>query len=208
VWSSSSQNSEQNKILAKHETDAVHEFIKSLLFDDISSIHELVFDAISALKLADRRDASSRRWFQSWWKVSELHDIKIKSLAVVWYSTAQKQNVKKWFRDYANILRELSIFHLRRIWNFDEADFRVECTNRQNILMSDDILKFYAISSKNRKSLIVIESVNAIDHKSISSCLIIQNQELMKNWFQSELSARTLIKTSSNDFINDKIIIE
>jgi hypothetical protein len=50
-----------NKLLAKHEADAVHEFIRSLLSVDISSTHELVFDAISALKLADRRDASSRR---------------------------------------------------------------------------------------------------------------------------------------------------
>jgi hypothetical protein len=60
VCSSSSQNDEQNKLLAKHEADAVHEFIRSLLSVDISSTHELVFDAISALKLADRRDASSR----------------------------------------------------------------------------------------------------------------------------------------------------
>jgi hypothetical protein len=116
--------------------------------------------------------------------------------------------VKNWFREYINILSELSIIHSRRIWNFDEADFRVRCMKRQNILMSDDILKFYAISSKNRKSLTIIKAVNAADHKFISSCLIIQSQQLMKNWFQSELSARTLIKTSFNEFINDEIIIE
>ncbi len=80
-------------MLAKHEVDAVNEFIRLLLSVDMSSTHELVFGAISALKLADRRDSPSRRWFQSWWKNSGLRGIKTKSLAIVRYSTAQKQNV-------------------------------------------------------------------------------------------------------------------
>jgi hypothetical protein len=58
---SSSQYDEQNKVLQKHEIDALHEFIKSLLSYDISSTHELVFSAISTLKLIERDDASSRR---------------------------------------------------------------------------------------------------------------------------------------------------
>ncbi len=52
---------------------------------------------------------------------------------------------------------------------------------RQNILMSDDVSKFYAISLKNRKSLTVIEVINTAEHKLISSCFIIRGQELMKN---------------------------
>lgn len=61
---SSSQKGGQNKVLAKHEADAVHEFIRSLLSYGIPPTHELVFAAISALKLAEKRDAPSRRWFQ------------------------------------------------------------------------------------------------------------------------------------------------
>jgi hypothetical protein len=48
-------------MLAKHEIDAIHEFIKSLLSSDISSTHELLFDAISALKLTKIDTSSSRR---------------------------------------------------------------------------------------------------------------------------------------------------
>jgi hypothetical protein len=43
----------------------------------------LILEAISFLKSAQKSDASSRRWFKSWWKKSELHKIKIKSLAVI-----------------------------------------------------------------------------------------------------------------------------
>jgi hypothetical protein len=47
--------------------------------------------------------------------------------------------------------------------------------------MSQDIVDFYSISSKNRKSLIIIEEINVADHKLIFFVLIIQEQRLMQN---------------------------
>jgi hypothetical protein len=47
--------------------------------------------------------------------------------------------------------------------------------------MSKDISDFYSISSENRKSLIIIEEINAAGHKFISLVLIIQGQRLMQN---------------------------
>jgi hypothetical protein len=52
---------------------------------------------------------------------------------------------------------------------------------KENILMSKNISDFYSISSENRKSLIIIEEINAADHKLIFSLLIIQEQRLMQN---------------------------
>jgi hypothetical protein len=52
---------------------------------------------------------------------------------------------------------------------------------KKNILMSQDIIDFYSISSKNRKSLIIIEEINAADHKLILFVLIIQRQRLMQD---------------------------
>jgi hypothetical protein len=77
-----------------------------------------------------------------------------------------------------------------------------------NILVSKNISDFYSISSENRKSLIIIEGVNAAGHKPILSVLIIQKQRVMQNWVQSELPAGTLIKTSENEFISDEIAID
>jgi hypothetical protein len=79
---------------------------------------------------------------------------------------------------------------------------------KKNILMSQDIIDFYSISSKNRKSLIIIEEINVADHKLILFVFIIQRQRLMQNWVQFELLAEMLIKTFENEFINDEIIIE
>jgi hypothetical protein len=79
---------------------------------------------------------------------------------------------------------------------------------KEDILMSKNISDFYSISSENRKSLIIIEGVNAADHKPIPFVLIIQRQRVMQNWVQLELFAGTLIKTSENEFISDEIIID
>jgi hypothetical protein len=168
----------------------------------------LIFDAISHLKRAKESDVSSRRWFQTWWRNNELHKIKIKSLTIVRYFAAQMLNVKQWFVNYRNILQELNIIRSRNVWNFDEVDFRVNCMQRKNILMSKNISDFYSINFENRKFLIIIEDVNAADHKLILSLLVIQKQRLMQNWIQFELFAETLIKTFENEFINDQIIIE
>jgi hypothetical protein len=136
-----------------------------------------------------------------WWKNNDLHRIKTKSITVIRYSAAQESDVKQWFVNYWNILQELNIIRLRNIWNFDEAEFRVNCMQKRNILMSQDIADFYSISPKNRKSLIIIEEINAADHKLIFFVLIIQRQRLMQNWIQPELFAETLIKTFENEFI-------
>ncbi len=77
-----------------------------------------------------------------------------------------------------------------------------------DILVSKDISDFYSVSSENRKSLIIIEGVNAAGHKFISLVLIIQGQRLMQNWVQAGLLAGTLIKTFENGFISDEIAIE
>jgi hypothetical protein len=129
---------------------------------------------ITFLKRTQKSDVSSRRWFKDWWKKNKLHKIKIKSLAIIRYFAAQESNVKQWFVHYRNILQELNFIRFQNVWNFDEDNFRVNCMQKENILMSKNISDFYSISSENRKSLIIIEEINAADHKLILFVLIIQ----------------------------------
>ncbi len=169
-----SRREEHNKILSQNETNAFHEFIRFLLNCDISSTHNLILRTITFLKRTQKSDVSSRRWFKDWWKKNKLHKIKIKSLAIIRYFAAQESNVKQWFVHYRNILQELNFIRFQNVWNFDEDNFRVNCMQKENILMSKNISDFYSISSENRKSLIIIEEINAADHKLILFVLIIQ----------------------------------
>jgi hypothetical protein len=168
----------------------------------------LLLEVICFLKNKEESNLFTRRWFSSWWKNNDLHRIKIKSIVIIRYFAAQESDVKIWFVNYRNILQELNIYRLRNVYNFDEADFRVNCMQKEDILISNDIFAFYSISSKNRKSLIIVECINAANHKFVLSLFIIQKQRLMQNWVQFGLFAETLIKTFQNEIINDQIIVE
>jgi hypothetical protein len=56
-----SRREEHNKILSQNETNAFHNLIRSLFIYSISSTHNLILEAISFLKSAQKLHASSRR---------------------------------------------------------------------------------------------------------------------------------------------------
>ena len=99
---SKNQREKHNQILNVYQTQIMHELIKSLLTYKIQFIHDLMFDAIKNLKCA--LDSFYRNlsvlWFRSWWRTNNFHKIKIKSIAVVKYTTTQKHDVTSWFNDY------------------------------------------------------------------------------------------------------------
>jgi hypothetical protein len=69
----------------------------------------------------------------------------------------------------------------RNIFNFDEQKVRIDCIKRQNILVSENVSKFYAINLENRQFIIIFESINIVNEFPLSLILIIQDQELMKS---------------------------
>jgi hypothetical protein len=80
---------------------------------------------------------------------------------------------------YKNTLRALNVRNRRNIINFDESDFRSECLKKQEIIVFIEIRKHYQVSSENRKSLIIIEMINAAEEFLFSLMIIIQRQDLM-----------------------------
>ncbi len=63
--------------------------------------------------------------------------------------------------------------------NFDEIDFRSKCMKKQEIIVSIEIKEHYQVSLENRKSLIIIEMINAVEEFLSSLMIIIQRQDLM-----------------------------
>jgi hypothetical protein len=96
--------------------------------------------------------------------------------------------------------------------NFDEIDFRSECMKKQKIIVFIEIRKHYQISSENRKSLIIIEMINAVEEFSFSFRIIIQRQDLMISRFDddddNELFKNTYVMLAKSEFISDKIALK
>jgi hypothetical protein len=152
---------------------------------------------------------STKRWFRDWWKRSNLYKIKIKSLLTIRFEAAQKSNVRKWFIDYKKILKTLNVCKRRNILNFDEAEFRIECMKKREIMISSDVKEHYFVSSKNRKFLTIVEIINALSDYFISLMMIIQNQKIMITWFsRDDISKETYIVFSKSSFTFDKIEVE
>ena len=199
-----------NRILDDSDTKAIHERIKSYLMHGILPTSEIVFNMIVALKRA--RDPTSvgptRRWFRAWWKASGIHKIKIKPLAMERFEAVEESEIYRWFGEYRSTLKCLGIRSKRNIVNFDEAGFRIGCMASQEILVPDEIKEFYVASPENRRSLTMIENVNAAGDYPIPSFVIVSGQEIMASWYSEDLSEGTRIVTSETGFTSDAIAIE
>ncbi len=204
---SGEKNERQNKMLQNHEINAFDDFIRSLLKHEILQI---VFSAIVGLKRAHRLKALSKRWFRDWWKQDHLHKIRTKLLSVIRFEAGHEEAVIDWFLKYKNTLRILNIRKRRNIINFDEDDFRSDCMKKQEIIVFIEIREHYQVSSENRKSLIIIEIINAVEEFLLSLMIIIQGQGLIISWFDdgNELFEDTYVMLSESGFISDKIALK
>jgi hypothetical protein len=133
LWSSIQStkkiHDKHNKLLQKHEKNAIHQFIWSLLACHIQSMSQLIYNVICNLKHAQNSidfRSSSLSWFRKWWKQNDLHRIKTKSLAAVWLTAQWEEKIIQWFKEYQAIMKKYEIKR-RNIVNFDEADFCVSC---------------------------------------------------------------------------------
>ena len=135
------KNRGQNQILRDHVTNVINGFIQSLLVHGILPTHQIVFNAIVSLKKAHNLldVGPSRRWFRDWWKLSNLHKIKIKPLSMILFEAAQESDVTRWFADYRHALKTLNMRKRPNILNFDEAGFRIGCMRGQEILVPMEI---------------------------------------------------------------------
>ncbi len=75
---------------------------------------------------------------------------------------------------------------------------------KQEIIVFIEIKKHYQVSFENRKSLIIIEMINAVEEFSFSLMIIIQRQDLMISWFDDsddELFEDTYVMFFESEFI-------
>ncbi len=83
--------------------------------------------------------------------------------------------------NYVNVLKLFNVRNRRNILNFDETEFRIDCFQKEEILMFLNIKEIYAVSFDNQKSAIICELINTVDDYSSFSMMIIQKQKIMIN---------------------------
>ncbi|KAJ5053983.1 uncharacterized protein L3040_000271 [Drepanopeziza brunnea f. sp. 'multigermtubi'] len=66
------------------------------------------------------------------------------------------------------------------IINFDETGFRIGCPRGTEVLVPRSIQEFYSVSPENRRSVTIIEMINATSQKPVPPMILIQGKRLMQ----------------------------
>jgi hypothetical protein len=78
----------------------------------------------------------------------------------------------------------------------------------QKIIVPIEIREHYQISPENRKSMTIMEMINAADDYPPPPMIIIQGQDIMTSWFDDGLPDGTYVVPSESGFTSDKIALE
>ncbi len=180
---------EHNRILNEQQEQIIQRFIRSLITHEILLTHDIVYEAIISMRRAYNCDAFFKEWFRKWYKRSNLHMIKFKSLTMKRYEVATKMQIKNWFADYTRIMHEMKI-RSENLINFDETKFRVECMRRQKVMILIEMKELYAMSLENRRFCTIIEMINETNDFSSSSMIIMQDMKFhLSNFTPPQISS-------------------
>ena len=104
-------------------------------------------------------------------------------------------------------MKTFNIRTRKNIVNFDEVGVRTGCLGPQEIIVPDEVREWYAVSPENRRSLTIMETINAAGDYPPPPLVIIIGHAIMVSWFSEDLLAGTRIVTSKSGFTNDEITL-
>jgi hypothetical protein len=130
----------------------------------------------------------SEDWFTRWFKAKfdekKLHMIKTKPIARERLETHTDEDIKRWFNKYCTALNIHGIKKAKRVWNMDESGVRIGVPSSEQIVIPYHITELYTGGPENRKSLTVIETVNAAGIH-LPAFVISPGKEIMESWINA-----------------------
>ncbi|KFY92000.1 hypothetical protein V500_04359 [Pseudogymnoascus sp. VKM F-4518 (FW-2643)] len=137
---------------------------------------EVIFAAISHLKLMEKAAPPSQSWFTKWWKAHpSLRKIRTKPIATTRISGQDVETVKDWLEEFEAAITTYKI-DCSKIHKLDESGFRVGCPKGQEVIIPLDIKELYSLSPEDRRSITIIEAICANGQLPIPPMIIIQGK--------------------------------
>ena len=69
----------------------------------------------------------------------------------------------------------------------DESGVRAGCPGGEHVIVPSDVKEHYTSSPENRKSLSIIETINADGREPLPPFIITPGKKIMENWLADEL---------------------
>lgn len=148
--------------------------------------------------------AWSKRWLT---RHPDFFKIKRKPLAAVRKNVEDPQMIQAHFRDFSAAMRRHEICR-EDVWNFDETRFRLGIVRSDWVIShTNTSSRVFSADSDNRKSLIAIECINAMNF-SISFFLILTGAMIMQSWINNDLSNDVVLTVAETGYSNDWLSLQ
>ena len=155
------------------------------------------------------QQAPSSSWFTNWLRNnSSLYTIKTKPIAHARLNSHTEDDVKAWFQDYHDTLREYKISKAKNVLNIDESGARVGCPTGEQVIVPSDVKELYTSSPENRKSVTIIKTIQADRRKPLPPFIITPGKKIMDNWIRDELVGEEAVTCSLTGYTNNQIAID
>ena len=118
-------------------------------------------------------------------------------------------SIKKWFTKLWDYILRYGLGE-RDIWNMDETEFIVGILRSCEVLVPQEIKKYYTRNPMNREMITCVNYISA-HREYIPSYIIIKGKSLLKRWLSDVpaqgYDAKTKWNISDSGYINTEILL-
>jgi hypothetical protein len=90
----------------------------------------------------------------------------------------------------------------------DESGARVGCPAGEHVIVPIEVKELYTASPENRKSVTIIETIQADGREPPPPFIITPGQKIMDNWIRDELVGKERVACSPTGYTNNEIALE
>src|SRR5947208_17137022 len=106
---------------------------------------------------------------------------------------------------YESKLEERKIRRGKYVYNFDETGARIGCPRGEEIVVPIDMKEKYTPSPENRKSVSIMEAIQADGSRPPPLANIVLGRHVMVSWVHDNLQGEEVIFLSDSGYTNEKL---
>ena len=205
------KDNSRSPLLNDSETRAIVTYIREQYYAGFPADKEMIMSKVEALLIQQdppHYNCPSPTWTSNFLR-NHLPSIKssiTKPIDIKRKAAQDIPAVEDFFRQYTACIREYNI-PPERIWNFDEAGFRVGMPKGKRIYIPIEAPTQYSDSPKDRRQITLIEGISGVS-KFIPLMIILKGKYFMENWVNPNQTRDKALALSATGYSNKKLGIK
>jgi hypothetical protein len=93
------------------------------------------------------------------------------------------------------------------VLNMDELGARIGCPRGEHVIVPIEVKELYTASPENRKSVTIIETIQADGREPPPPFIITPGQKIIDNWIRDKLVGKERVACSPTGYTNNEIAL-